>query len=54
MSKLTSYDVWLSHLQDIPDYLYKSTMWQYKQDPSIDEIAGYASLNISFIDYTEK
>lgn len=54
MSKLTAYDVWLSQLQDIPDYPYKFTMWQYKQDASIDGIAGYASLNISFIDYTEK
>ncbi|MCM1187256.1 MAG: glycoside hydrolase family 25 protein [Lachnoclostridium sp.] len=54
MSKLTAYDVWLSQLQDVPDYPYKFTMWQYKQDASIDGIAGYASLNISFIDYTEK
>lgn len=54
MSKLTAYDVWLSQLQDVPDYPYKFTMWQYKQDASIDGIAGYASLNVSFIDYTEK
>lgn len=54
MSKLTAYDVWLSQEEDIPDYPYKFTMWQYKTDASIDGIAGYANLNISFIDYSEK
>jgi len=54
MSKLTAYDVWLSQIADVPDYPYKFTMWQYKDDASIDGIAGYANLNISFVDYTEK
>lgn len=54
LSKLTAYDVWLSQMTDIPDYPYKFTMWQYKNDATIDGIAGYADLNISFIDYTEK
>ncbi len=54
MSKLTAYDVWLSQEEDIPDYPYKFTMWQYKTDAAIDGIAGYANLNISFIDYSEK
>lgn len=54
MSKLTAYDVWLSQEEDIPDYPYKFAMWQYKTDASIDGIAGYANLNISFIDYSEK
>lgn len=54
MSKLTDYDVWLSQMKDIPDYPYKFTMWQYKNDATIDGIAGYADLNISFIDYSEK
>jgi len=54
MSKLTGYDVWLSQQEDIPDYPYKFTMWQYTTTASIDGIAGYADLNISFIDYSEK
>ncbi len=54
MSKLTAYDVWLSQMEDIPDYPYKFTMWQYSTNASIDGIAGYANLNISFIDYSEK
>lgn len=54
MSKLTGYDIWLSQLEDVPDYPYKFAMWQYKTDASIEGIAGYANLNISFIDYSEK
>jgi len=54
MSKLTAYDVWLAQEEDIPDYPYKFTMWQYDKEGSIDGIAGYADLNISFIDYSEK
>lgn len=54
MSKLTDYDIWLSQIQDIPDYPYQFTMWQYSNKASIDGIAGYTNLNISFIDYSEK
>lgn len=54
LSKLTAYDVWLSQPGDIPDYPYKFTMWQYSNTTTIDGIAGYANLNISFIDYSEK
>lgn len=54
MSKLTAYDVWLAQTEDIPDYPYQFTMWQYSTNASIDGIAGYADLNISFIDYSEK
>ncbi len=54
MSKLTAYDVWLSQQTDIPDYPYRFTMWQYSQEGSVDGIAGYADMNISFIDYAEK
>lgn len=54
MSKLTAYDVWLSQQEDIPDYPYKFSMWQYSNDGSLDGIAGYANLDISFIDFTEK
>lgn len=54
MSKLTAYDVWLSQQTDIPDYPYRFTMWQYNLEGSVDGIAGYADMNISFIDYSEK
>lgn len=54
MSKLTAYDIWLSQQEDIPDYPYKFTMWQYSNEGVLDGIAGYANLNISFIDYSEK
>ncbi len=54
MAKLTDYDVWLSQCTDVPDYPYRFQMWQYRTDATIDGISGYADLNISFIDYTEK
>ena len=54
LSKLTEYDIWLSQPGDLPDYPYKFTMWQYSTTANIDGIAGYANLNISFIDYSEK
>lgn len=54
MSKLTEYDVWLSQHEDIPDYPYKFNMWQYSDTTMIDGISGYANMNISFIDYSEK
>lgn len=54
LSKLTDYDVWLSQTGDLPDYPYKFSMWQYTASASIDGVAGYTSLSISFIDYSEK
>lgn len=54
MSKLTAYDVWLSEIADLPDYPYKFTIWQYKNNATVDGISGYVSLDISFIDYSEK
>ena len=45
---------WLSQVGDVPDYPYRFTMWQYADDISVDGIAGYANMNISFIDYSEK
>lgn len=53
-SKLTEYDIWLAQEADIPDYPYRFTMWQYTKRATIDGIAGYVSLNISFVDYKEK
>lgn len=54
MSKLTAYDVWLSQQEDIPDYPYRFTMWQYDTRGTVDGIAGPVNMNISFIDYSEK
>lgn len=54
MSKLTAYDVWLAQQGDIPDYPYNFAMWQYNYKGSVDGIAGYVNLNISFIKYAEK
>lgn len=54
LSKLTEYDVWLRQEQDIPDYPYRFTMWQYSTTNIVDGISGQANVNISFVDYSEK
>lgn len=54
LTRLTEYDVWLSQQEDIPDYPYRFTMWQYEFEGKVDGIAGKTGLNISFIDYSEK
>lgn len=54
LTKLTSYDIWLSQEGDLPDYPYQFSMWQYNKSGTIDGISGNVSFNISFIDYTEK
>lgn len=54
LSKMTAYDVWLSQQKDIPDYPYRFSMWQYNTVASVEGIAGYVNLDVSFIDYSEK
>ena len=54
LSKLSAYDVWLSLMEDVPDYPYRFTMWQYANDDHHRRHCGYANMNISFIDYSEK
>lgn len=54
LSKITGYDFWLKQEEDLPDYPYKFSMWQYKTKASVDGITGFVNLNISFVDYTEK
>ncbi len=51
---LSEYDVWLSQYEDIPDYPYKFSMWQYTNQGTVDGISGKVDLNISFIDYSQK
>ena len=54
MSRMSAYDVWYSEVADLPDYPYRFTMWQYSQSATVDGVAGYVDLNVSFIDYSEK
>lgn len=52
LTKLSNYDIWLSQEEDVPDYPYKFTMWEYTREGRIDGISGNASLSISLVDYT--
>ncbi len=54
LTQLTSADIWLDQHQDLPDYPYAFTMWQYKVSGKVDGISGYVGLNLCFIDYTAK
>lgn len=54
LSKLTSYDIWLTEEGDLPDYPYQFSMWQYNRSGAVDGVSTSVPFNISFIDYTEK
>jgi GH25 family lysozyme M1 (1,4-beta-N-acetylmuramidase) len=54
MTKLQNYDVWLSQEEDIPDYPYLYTMWQYSTDGVVNGINGNADLNLCFVSYSER
>lgn len=54
LTMLEEYDVWLAQYEDIPDYPYQFTMWQYTNQGKVDGVSGKVDLNISFIDYSEK
>ena len=51
LTKLGKYEIWLSQSEDIPDYPYTFSMWQYTQNGKIPGITGEANLSISFVNY---
>lgn len=54
LTKLQDYDVWLSQEQDIPDYPYQFAMWQYTTTGVLNGVTGDASLNLCFVDYSDR
>lgn len=54
LSKFEGYDIWLSEEEDIPDYPYIYSMWQYTRQGNVYGIDGYVDLNVSFIDYSAR
>ena len=54
MTKLQDFDVWLSQEEEIPDYPYRYSMWQYNTDGVVNGIDGGADLNICFVNYSER
>lgn len=54
LTKLQDYDIWLSQEQDIPDYPYQFAMWQYTTTGVLNGVTGDASLNLCFVDYSDR
>lgn len=51
LTKLLKYEIWLDQCEDIPDYPYKFSIWQYKNNEKISGISGDAKLSVSFVNY---
>ena len=54
LHRFEDYDVWLTQEDNIPDYPYVYSMWQYTKQGEVYGIDGYVDLNISFIDYSAR
>ncbi len=54
LARLKDYDVWLAQEEDLPDYPYQYTMWQYSTDGVLNGVAGEANLNICFVGYSQR
>lgn len=54
LAKLTDYDVWLAEEEDLPDYPYQYTMWQYSTEGVLNGVAGESNLNICFVGYSQR
>ena len=54
LARLHSYDVWLVQEQELPDYPYQFTMWQYSTEGVVNGVSGDANLNISFVGYSQR
>lgn len=54
LSKFDKFDIWLTEEDNIPDYPYMYSMWQYTRQGEVYGIDGYVDLNISFIDYSAR
>ncbi len=51
LTKLIKYEIWLDQNEDVPDYPYKFSIWQYKNNEKISGISGDAELSVSFVNY---
>lgn len=54
LTKLIAYDIWFSQEQDVPDYPYKYTMWEYTRSAKLSGLSESADLTICFVDYASK
>ena len=53
LHRFEDYDIWLTQEDDIPDYPYMYSMWQYTRQGEIYGIDGYVDLNIANDDYLQ-
>lgn len=54
LHRFEDYDIWLAQEDNIPDYPYMYSMWQYSRQGEVYGIDGYVDLNISFVDYSAR
>lgn len=54
LAKLQDFDVWLSQDENIPDYPYQYTMWQYTTTGVLNGVTGDANLNLCFVSYSDR
>ena len=54
LARLQDYDIWLAQEEDLPDYPYQYTMWQYSTDGVLNGVTGEANLNICFVGYSQR
>lgn len=54
LARLQDYDVWLAQEEDLPDYPYQYTMWQYSTEGILNGVTGEANLNICFVGYSQR
>ena len=49
LSRLASYDLWLSEPTDLPDFYYHFSMWQYDVEGELSGVDGTVDLNLCFV-----
>lgn len=53
LSQLKGIDIWYSQYDNVPDFLYQFSMWQYSEKGHINGIEGNVDMNICFTDIAD-
>ena len=54
LPSITTFKIWLSQPEDLPDYPYQFVMWQYSTNGKVNGISGDTDLDISMIDFSAR